>query len=104
VVAVVRHLESVALLAIPGAGRNHPQAPEPFLNIDNWLLVREIHPHFELAGGEHSRIVFKPWPFNELEIAITAAAHLMPVRKYASPAELLSARVPFTAEWLLAAE
>jgi hypothetical protein len=77
--------------------------PEPLLNIDNWLLVREIHPRFELAGGEQARIVFKPWPFDEPEIAITAAAHLVPVRKYETPSELLQARVPFTAEWLLAA-
>jgi hypothetical protein len=76
--------------------------PEPFLNIDNWLLVREIHPRFELTGGEQARIVFKPWPFSESEIAITAATHLVPVRKYETPSQLLQARVPFTAEWLLA--
>jgi hypothetical protein len=77
--------------------------PEPFLNIDNWLLVREIHPRFELAGGEQARIVFNPWPFNEREIMITAEAHLVPVRKYQSSVELLSAYVPFTAKWTLAA-
>jgi hypothetical protein len=77
------------------------KSSEP-LNVDNWLLVREIRPCFELAGGEHARIVFNPWPFNEREIVITAAAHLAPVWKYANPTELLSACVPFVAEWTLA--
>jgi hypothetical protein len=86
---------------VPGEISRKP--PEP-LNIDNWTLVREIHPKFELSGGEQARIVFNPWPFTEREIAITAAAHLVPVRKYASSVELLSARVPFAAKWTLSAE
>jgi hypothetical protein len=87
----------------PVPGEVIRKSPEP-LNIDNWMLVREIHPHFELTGNKHPRIVFSPWPFNEPEIAIIAAAHLVPVRKYATPSELLSARVPFVAEWKLAAD
>jgi hypothetical protein len=87
----------------PVPGEVIRKQPEP-LNIDNWTLVREIHPHFELTGNKHPRIVFSPWPFEMREITITAAAHLVPVRKYTSSAELLTARVPFTAEWKLAAE
>lgn len=87
----------------PVPGEVIRKQPEP-LNIENWMLVREIHPHFELTGNKHPRIVFSPWPFDEPELTITAASNLVSVRKYASSAELLAARVPFVAEWKLAAE
>lgn len=90
----------------PLAGEAVDDLPEPFLNVDNWVLVREIKPQFrraqaQLAAGEPCRIVFEPWPFDEPQVDIQAAAHLVEVRKYATPVELLAARTPFVARWTL---
>lgn len=90
----------------PVEGEAVDHLPEPFLNVDNWVLVREIKPQFrsapaQLAASEPCRIVFEPWPFDEQEVTIEAAAHLVEVRKYSTAAELLAARTPFVARWTL---
>ena len=85
----------------PLAGEAVEDLPEPFLNVDNWVLVREIKPQFESARREPYRIRFQPWPFQEREIPLRAAAHLVPVKHYSSAKELLAARTPFVTEWVL---
>ena len=85
----------------PVQGEVVSECPDPFLNVDNWTLVREIRPEFQVVDGKPGRIVFKPWPFEEQQIIARANAHLVPVHHYATSAELLSAYVPFVAEWVL---
>ncbi len=85
----------------PVKGEQGSDCPHPFLNVENWTLVREIRPEFQLADGKPCRILFKPWPFDEPQILLKAAASLVPVRHYTSSPELMAARNPLTAEWVL---
>lgn len=85
----------------PLAGEQIAQRPESFRTAEDWILVREIRPADQNPSGKPCRIVLDPWPFTEPEIPMQAAAHLVPVRHYASSRELLTARVPFVAEWVL---
>ena len=88
----------------PVVGEIVHKTPEPFLNVDNWVLVREIKPHFDFDSRTSSgRVLFSPWPFSEPELCIQAAAHLVPAQRYATAEELMAAREPFMAKWVLAA-
>ena len=85
----------------PVVGEQIAQWPESFRTAEDWILVREIRPASQNPSGQACRIVLDPWPYEEHEIFLQAAADLVPVRHYANSRELLTARVPFVAEWVL---
>lgn len=88
----------------PVVGEQAPRRPEPYRTAEDWPLVREICPSSESSFGKPFRIVFDPWPFVERKILVNVAAHVVPARHYASSRELLAARVPFVAEWVLTSQ
>jgi hypothetical protein len=79
----------------PVQGELAAEVPEPFRTTQG-ILVHEIRP-----GREQGEIVFDPWPFREERFVLQAAGQVAPVRHYRDSAELLAARVPFVAEWVL---
>jgi hypothetical protein len=85
----------------PVSGEQISHWPEPFRTAADGTLVREIRPGQQSPANKPCRIVFEPWPFDEQEILVQAAASLVPARRYASSQDLLAARVPFVAEWVL---
>jgi hypothetical protein len=85
----------------PVAGEQSFQLPEPFRPESEKTLVREIRPSARQLPNEPCRIVFEPWPFVASEFTLRAAAYLVVARHYSSPQELLAAREPFVAEWVI---
>jgi hypothetical protein len=88
----------------PLAGEQSPRLPEPFRLTQEGMLVREIRPSERQSANEPCRIVFDPWPFEVSEFTLQAAAYLVVAKYYASPQELLAAREPFVAEWVIGGE
>lgn len=83
----------------PVAGEQVTSWPKPFRT--GQLLVGEIRPSTTQSPNVPSRIVFDPWPFETNEFTLQAAAYLVVARQYSSPEELLAAREPFVAEWVI---
>jgi hypothetical protein len=65
------------------------------------MLVQEIRPSDRQISNAPCRIVFEPWPFDGNEFTLRAAGSLVVARHYPSPQELLTAREPFVAEWVI---
>lgn len=82
------------------AGEQTPHLPEPFRTTQG-ILVREIRPSVRQAINEPCRIVFEPWPFEVKDFTLQAAGQLVVARHYSSSQELLAAREPFVAEWVI---
>lgn len=85
----------------PVAGEQSSLWPEPSRLDNEGMLVREIRPGARQLPNEPCRIVFEPWPFESREFTLRAAAYLVIARHYSSPQELLAAREPFVAEWVI---
>lgn len=85
-------------MAYPLANEVAAEAPAAYQFDPAWKLVQEIRP----AADDANRMVIDPWPFPQNGLTMAAAAKLVPVREYATAADLLAASQPHGASWRLA--